>query len=115
MCNVKTVFLLLTISLGLAGEYEPLEHGLVEELTDEEVASIRAWAENSKTRLKNLLEDLEGIGSRRQKLLLIEGSVRQIVLASSHKKNELFLRYALNPGTLSFGTFRARGGRGNRY
>ena len=43
--------LLLTIGVGFSSEYEPLEYGLVEKLTDEEMTSIRLWAENSKVAL----------------------------------------------------------------
>ena len=99
---MKSVLLLLSISLGWATSgpesYGPLEHGLVEKLSSEEMAAIKAWAENSKVKLQNLSELVEGISSRSQRLSLLEERIKQIVSDSSHKRNELFLRYALNRG-----------------
>ena len=93
------LLLLLTVPLSFALEYEPLEHGLEGELSAEEIADIRQWAQNSKVALQYLLEYVEGISSRDQKIVLLEERMVEIVASSSQKRNELFLRYALHRGT----------------
>ena len=96
---MKAILLLfLTISTSFALEYEPLEHGLVEELSAEEMAKIMEWAENSKVALQDLLEFVEAVSGRDPKIALLEGGMAEIVSDSSQKRNELFLRYALNRG-----------------
>ena len=92
---------LLAISLGGASEsynYKASEHGLLEELSAEEMAAIRVWAENSKVALEDLLLSVDGISDPDERLKLLEDGMGEIVETSSHKGNELFLRYALNRG-----------------
>ena len=81
----------LTSTLSLAN----LDEGTETQLTAQQLADLRPWAETSQTRLNALLEKLPSLAPAEARNQLLAG-VKDVVLTSSGRKNETLMRYVLN-------------------
>src|SRR5688572_24581940 len=74
-----------------------LNEGTQTELTLDQVNTIRPWAENSMTFMKQALQDIQGLSYLDKERLLLH-AIKNVVLASAPKNSELLMRYVLNRG-----------------
>lgn len=108
MKNIKTIMMisllsLINMNISVAQEINlpviskpsVLDEGVQRELSDEQIAEISPWANDSKVYLIDLKDSLDGLSSADKLQRLVDG-IKSIVGESSPKNSELFMRYILN-------------------